>query len=271
MTVFWLSAAATKYRRPDLPALNAGRGLFLLGLAVVFGAFGVVAFDLITRPTATMSSFGDRDYPGIQWTATFIAALCLAAVPVTGAVRCRLRVARGAAARNWTDRVSGVWTAVIASALICFVMAAVGATLWPGLLLQRDDPPDTLGLYLRVWAYSAGACLLATLTLTAVCRLTDGLRKSANMVVGLFVVIAWGVPLLIDFIRAEYVREHGGAYSYSWLMGCSPAGILMAVWARMDLTLWSGFLAQLVLLLVIAFAAHRMHRQPPPGPNRINA
>ncbi len=113
--------------------------------------------------------------------------------------------------------------------------------------------------------------VLATLTLTAVCRLTDGLRKSANMVVGLFVVIAWGVPLLIDVIRAEYVREHSGSHAYSWLMGCSPAGTLAAAWARLDLTLWPGVLAQSALLLVIAFAAYRMYRPSTSGASRIKA
>ncbi|MGB2985827.1 MAG: hypothetical protein WBE26_08085 [Phycisphaerae bacterium] len=255
-TAFWLSAAAAKYRRPDLPALNAGRGLVLLLLALIVSTAGIVAFDSITL--TGMPSFYEHGLPKVQWIATMIGALVLAAVPVGGAVKCRMLVARGSAPRDWSDRVSDLLVALLAAALICAVMAALGTSIWWDLLPPPADGLERAALFVRMWLYSAAACVLATLSVRSVIEIAQPFAKSANALIGIFITIAWAIPPLADFARAEYLREFRDTVAYSWLMGCSPAGTIIATWSPLDAPLQPGLLVQLALMLVLVYVARRV-------------
>lgn len=259
--VFWLSVSAVKYRRPDLPALNALRGLLLLVVVLLLGTAGIVAFDEITR--TSMPSVYDPDLRRTQWIATMIGALILACVVVGGAVKCRMLVARGAAARDWSDRVSDLLVAVVAALMICLVMAAVGTPIWPDLLPTTSDHAARAGLIARVWAYSAAACLIALVSLRSLFELAGVRAKSANAIVGLFVLVVWAIPPLADFLRAEYLREVGRGAELSALLGCSPAGTVIAVWGPLDVSLFPGMVFQLAVAAGLAYLVSRARSVPP--------
>lgn len=259
--VFWLSVSAVKYRRPDLPALNALRGLLLLAVVLLLGTAGIVAFDEITR--TSMRSFYDSDLRRTQWIATMIGALILASVAVGGAVKCRMLVARGAAARDWSDRVSDLLVAVVAALMICLVMAAIGTPIWPDLLPKSSDGLERTGLIVRVWAYSTAACLVALVSLRSLFELAGVRLKSANTIVGLFVLAVWAMPPMADFIRAEYLREGGERAELSALLGCSPAGTVIAVWAPLDVSLFPGMVLQIALAVALAYLVSRARAVPP--------
>jgi len=127
-TIFWISAAARKYRRPDMPALNVCRGLILLVLALVTGMTGLSAFQRAgwTGPT----SFSGPELAQGQWIATMIGSLILACVAIGGAVKCRVLVSNGAAPRDWSDRVPSLVAALVAAALICLLTAGLGVRVW---------------------------------------------------------------------------------------------------------------------------------------------
>ena len=256
LTAFWMFAAAAKYRRPDLPALNAVRGLLFLFLWLSLATVGIVAFDAVT--STRMIRFHDETHLRVQWIATMISSLIVASVAVSGAVQCRLLVARGAAPRDWTDHVSGGFAAVAAALLICLVMALVGGSVWVDLYRPMGVSANlNPALPLWLWGYTVAACVLAMLTIRAVFVISGAFLRSAPVAVGLFVVFAWGGPPLVDLIRANVVQDGWGPLVLSVLLGCSPAGTIAAVWAPVAIPVWPGLLIQLGLLLVLAVAAHR--------------
>ena len=99
--VFWINTASVKYRRPDLPALNAFRGLALLTLSLLVGTGGLLAFEKFAQKG--LGGLYDPDFVVMQWIATIISALIMASIITCGAVKCRILVSRGTAARDWSD------------------------------------------------------------------------------------------------------------------------------------------------------------------------
>ena len=65
--------------------------------SLVAAAGGIVAYDMIAKRSMTMGWLYDKDVFLVEWTATIIASLAVAAVAVSGAVECRCLIARGTA------------------------------------------------------------------------------------------------------------------------------------------------------------------------------
>ena len=66
----------------------------------------------------------------------------------------------------------------------------------------------------------------------------------------------------IDSLRMTYLREtHGVTIDYSWLTACCPPGMLVAIWAPLDVRLWPGLVAQLGVLLILILVARRARRK----------
>jgi hypothetical protein len=273
--LFWLSAAAIKYRRPDLPALNASRGLALLVWTLMIGTLGVAALGWVAG--AALGSVSDPDLLPAQWIATMIGGLLLAAIAVAGAVKCRMLIARGAAARDWSDRISDLLTVVLAALLICLIMAAVGTSTWSKLL--GVCAPKCWGdrVVLYAWSYSACACLLALLTVRSLFELAHTRFKSPKAFAHLVVMVLWAFPPAVDMFRAEYLREFRGGAVYSELMGCSPVGTIVATWSQLDARLGPGLVFQLVLAVALIVLAKRVRRRASssdplirPAPPQVN-
>jgi len=257
-TLFWILAAATKYRRPDLPALNGVRGLVLLLVAMVVSTVGIVAFE---RATA---GFGRRqmnlpDGSAGQWIATMIGGLLLAAVPIAGAVRCRVLGTRGTALRGWGDRVNPGLVALLGAALVCGVMATLGVTVWRDIFPQFLEEQRRSSLIGSAWLHSAAACVVGTLSLMLIFQIGYSMMRSPKFLVLLFLVLLWAVPPLVDFARATYVQEELGKKEmvFSWLMGCSPPGTIMAVWFGCEFSLIPGLIAQVAICIVLAVIARQ--------------
>ncbi len=258
-TVFWVSTAAVKYRRPDLPALNGGRGLVLVGLTTLLGTAGIVAFERIVPGSAGMGGFYERYFPRMQWVVTLIGELLLAGVAIAGASKCRVLAARGTALRGASDRVSPLSVAVLASLLVCTLMAAVGSPLWPRFLdgVRSDQLRENLVICGPVWGWTLGACLLGALTLCGLFAIAYRRFATPKYFVIMFLIFAWALPPIGDSIRMEFVREHGAPADYSWLIGCCPPGLIAAVWVPLDIRLWPGALVQSGVLIVLAWFARR--------------
>ena len=262
-TCFWVSTAAVKYRRPDLPALTGARGLFLLGMSLLIGAVGIVAFKQIATNTAGLSEFYKPSLVRTQWLVTLNCALLLAAVVTGGSVRCRVLDSRGTALRGRSDRMSPLTIAILTAALICAIMAGAGASIWPRLLsTERSDVLlENLVTYAPVWGWTLGACLLATLTFRSVLEIGYRLLSSPKILVFVFLAVAWAAPPAIDAAYMEYMREFRGGAEYSWLTAASPPGMLGAIWGPLDIRLWPGLVAQLVVLASMVLVARRARRK----------
>lgn len=262
-TVFWISTAAVKYRRPDLPAIQGVRGLVLLTLSLLIGAIGIVAFEHITTSSKALEEFYKRSLALVQWIATMTSALLLAAVVTAGTVKCTVLGSRGTVLRGRSDQMSPLTVAILSAVLICVVMAAVGATIWSRFLpaIESRIPRDNLALYARYWAWTGAACLIPILSFRSLFEIGYRFMTTPKVLVIIFLLSTWGLPPMIDSIRMQYVREFHGSADYSWLMGCCPPGMLVAIWTPLSIRLWPGLAAQLGVLLVLVLIARRARRR----------
>jgi len=251
MTVFWLSTAAAKYRRPDLPALNGFRGLTLLAFWVVPGTAGIVVSS--TGGVAAMRFPNNTFVILIQWVATMILSLVVALPMIAGAVECSMLIKRGSLARDWADRASATAWALIGTLLICGGMSAIGITIW-------RDPAGGAASF--VWSNTALACLLALLTARAMFMLTFALAKRSVINGTILLILLWGLPLLIDLIRAQVnANASDTGIAFSSLLGFSPAGTLAATWIIGDVSILPGLWSQLAITFVLSVAAWRVTKR----------
>lgn len=259
MTVFWISSAAVKYRRPDLPAFNSVRGLVLLLLCLIAGAGGLTAYAKIS--SARMPGFWDPDMLATQWVATMVGCLFIALVAISGAVKCQVLGESGTGLRNWRDRVPPVVVAIAAAVMIVVVMAGLGEPVWTDLAPSGLNETQQSDSFVRPWCGSALACLCATLTMRSVFGIFYRLLKSPKFVIGMFALVAWGAPPVVDAVRAEMTRDVGAATEYSWIFGCSPVGTIMASWSDLGVAIWPGLIVQAVLLCSLTLVEWQVRRR----------
>jgi len=249
------------------------RGIAFLLLWLLIATGGLVVFHLLGR-TGTQG-LSEPDFIGPQWCATMIASLLVALVAVNGAVQCRLLVARGASPRGWSDRVPSLLVAFIAPVLICVCMWLAGRSLTliiPPADLTPDDP--WLAVARRssfvAWRWSFLSCLCAILTVRGLMVWVYPSIKSGQVLVALFVILAWAAPPLIDFAMTEAAHsrradsyEPAPKITNTWLFGCSPAGTIIADWEQL-LTreeLRSGLFVQAAIAAVATIAAAASSRK----------
>jgi len=283
LTAYWVAAAAAKYRRPDLPALNAARGTVLLCLWLLFASLGMVAFDLLATTAAI--SRGDRPAEAVQWSITLILSLFVALAPLNGSVHCRILALRGASLRGWGDRFPDWATAVLAATLIVGVMFLLGAPVWRPILTQvcqykTAAPPsnaELLQFFATRWAATFLACLFAMLSVRAVLAMAYVLTRSPKLTTGVFIFVAWILPPGIDVSLAAAFADFSESIDLSVAFGCSALGTVLLVWHDLPGPLGPGLIVQAALALVLSFFAARTLRKlsgattAPPAAKAVSA
>ncbi len=270
LTVFWLTAAAAKYRRPDLPALNAFRGLMLLAIWLVFATLGIAAQAFIS----TGSFFPiDDEIIRNQWVATMILSLVVALVPLNGVVACRLLISRGALPRGRWDRASDLVVAFVAAAMICLAMGLIG------IERCQEDVPRWLSLdgaidpCVLLWLLTGVVCLSALLSARGLFVLSYGLLGKPRLIAGLVLALAWGGPSGAALVIAEATHVYNEPLEVGWLFGCSPVGSLVTLWTDLETPLAPGLTLQVLLAAVATLAAwyvgrRRFAQRPDPAPTQ---
>ena len=272
MTVFWISAAAAKYRRPDLPALNSVRGLILLAFWSVFGTIGLVIYSYSGvrggGPGPT-----DTDTMLIQWIATIVLSFLVALPAIAGSVECCILIRRGTAARRWSDRVSPYLVCLLATLVVVFPLATIGLVLQSDLRSHQLDVEDRTITTVLVWSFTIAACFLAFLTAAEAHVVSVGRVKKPRVLATTFLLAIWAMPPILDLIRAEIVstKDVYADMEMSWILGCSPAGTIAEVWRGPSAGDWAGIPAkkllpglafQLVLAVSLGLLGRRGLRQP---------
>lgn len=256
ITGFWIYVAAARFRRPDLPAFNGFRGLMLLmfWLVVGFGTSG--AFQHFTRTAFT--GFSDESALPLQWVATLIASLLVAAFPIAGAVQTRRLLREGTAARDWTDRLSDEAVLLIVTILILGI-SFLGALIYVLNLVQVTGNTELLELFEKrsPWLWTASVVVLANVTLWSAVRLAFVWLKRPVVYIGFFLLLVWGVPPLFDLMLAGTVREWTDEPVLTALFASSPAGAIIAIWEGFDLSIPHGVSIQLVVAAGLAALAIR--------------
>ncbi len=259
--LYWLFAAAVKYRRPDLPALTTIRGLFLVFMVVALGTLGIMAYENITTTTKSLHEFYSGDVLRNQWIVTLLGSILLAAVPVAGVAKCRVLAARGAKMRSRGDLVAPIVVAILATAIICVVMSLLGSRLVQRILPEPTIPTGFAATLQNSWLLTGATCLLALITLCRVFEIGYAMMKSPKLLVTLLLMLGWAAPPFVDGIRTVYVEEATGRPAeISWLFGCSPGGTIYAAWSDESIVVWPGMLVQLCLAVILTIVARYARR-----------
>jgi len=249
MTVFWLSAAAAKYRRPDLPALNGVRGLILLAFWTVFGTIGLVIYSSFTVGGGGVGPTG-TDTLMMQWTATIILSFLVALPAIAGSVECGALFRRGTAARRWSDRVSPFLICWLATLVVFVPLATIGWSLESDILYRQlnvENPTVTTTL---VWPFTLVACFLAFLTAVGAHEVFFGRVKNPRAAAMTILLAFWAMPPIGDMLWVSWITSKD-AYAdieATWLMGCSPAGTIAEVWGSSSSVDWAGTTAKMLLV-----------------------
>ncbi|UCF34906.1 MAG: hypothetical protein JSV78_06280 [Phycisphaerales bacterium] len=263
LAAFWLETAAARYRRPDLPAFNALRGLVFLALWLLLGTAGIVGFEAL-QDRLILPGYIPDDPQTSQWILTMAVALVLALIPVHGAARCRMLSSRGASPRNRWDRISETKTAGIAAVMIILIMGASGRSVWSEFALRGGAESWFDRSILCAWCYSLAACVLALLTLRGVFVLVLNRGGSVLVLTAIFLVIFWAAPTAGDYLRAEMVRDYRANLAFSFVFGCSPLGTLILAWSSMKSQVIVGLIVQSViagLANYLAFKAQQLRQR----------
>ncbi len=266
LTAFWLLAAASRYRRPDLPALNAARGIVLLLLWLVMTGVGMVVYQ-----TALENGVRLPDAKGYyQWPAGLISSLLVGLVPLAGAVYCRQKILEGASPRGWTDRVPDGLVAAVVPLLMCAVLAVIGFHVWGGLDGPLPPPDSDRASrawgtasrteLIRLWGTTAAASVLFTVTLLGLLRGAAAVR-GLRVVVIVLAILGLAGPPLIDGILTALQHDYGYTPAPSWVFGCSPAGTMIAAWMLMNTPLLPGLGVQAAVAVTALAAAHLLRRR----------
>lgn len=259
ITVFWLFVAASKYRRPDLPALNGMRGGLLLALWLAIGGIGIFAF--LQYVGAAKSATGQAimrrgellEVAPFQWMSTAWIAYLIAAQAISGAVECRRLLACGTAARGWSDRLNDLMVALCAGALIAAVLTPIGSSFWH-LLREARAAEGYVGVpmadRIRLGA-TVAACLLAPLIARGLFATIYPIWPRGKVIAAIVLVTLFAVPPLVDTIRAGALEE-----SPSWLMGCSPAGTVAVCGGDLgEVNVLPGLGVQALVAIVLSVTA----------------
>lgn len=256
-TVFWLLAAAAKYRRPDLPALNGARGLVLLLLWLIVAVGGLFGFKAAINAGYDVS-FADEGLD-VQWVGTLIVSLVFTTIAALGAAECRLAVNDGRQARGWGDRLSDFRVAIGAALIAAGMMALLGEPSWTDLVPAVPDWGHWSGGWaLEAWCATTAALVLGTLTGRAFFRMIKGRFKigASLILTWTILILFWSLPA-IDAIRAQAVAGIREPLRFSLLSTASPTGTMAMLWTNTSAPIWTGLMIQAGLLAVITLIAHR--------------
>ncbi len=257
----WLGAAAVKYRRPDLPALSGWRGLVFLFFWLVVATGGVLAFEHITR--TSMRGLYDRERVEIQWIATMMLSLVAASVVTLCTAQCHWLVHNGRSPRSAWDRLSPSLVSLASVFLVLAVMGWLGSAIWRDLIPERTDKPaEWVRMLATIWSVTALSLFLAMSTARGLFLsvLTVFRVKSAWITTIALLSILWAGPPLLDGLIAQVFASSADAYApltFTWLFGCSAPGAIGAAWAKMDVSLVPGLVAQGVLAGLVTILALR--------------
>jgi len=253
LTVYWLLAAASRYRRPDLPALNAARGGILLLLWLVFTGVGMVFYQRVVK-----SGVAVPEAPAdVQWISALISSLLVAIVPLAGSAICSQRIRQGAAARGWTDRVPDWLVAVVCAPLLCGVLGVIASEVWRPLIATGAAAGGSdADIALFVWGMTLAAAALFLLTVLGLLRAVCWSNRGMRVIALIIAIVGLAGPPVVDGVLTALQHEFGYAPDPSWVFGCSPAGTIIAVWSSMNTPLAPGLGVQAAAAIGALAVAH---------------
>ena len=257
------TAAARKYRRPDVIGLTPVLAMMLLAVWVGISWLGITQWEAL-RPRYVR---GEWLTPGAQFVTSLFVAMLLALVPVTAAAelnvawtRRRLLSDPGLGRRPLPD-LAVVFLATGVVMLLCDARSMLegpiptrampAAQLGTGADPGGAFPPSAL-------AFTTAAVLLHLLSASYLRRAMRYYTEKVNGPLFLWLMLTWLGPLLADAVR-HHRLERPDLPVFSEISTLSPLGTVIAIWGRRDYPVTTGLMFQAVLTACMFTLHHLSH------------
>lgn len=230
---FWLHAAAARFRRPDLPALNAVRGSLLLLLWLVASTLGMSEFQRVSRIKAFGFLAGDATLATtIQWFTAIGGAALISLIPLHASATLNAMIRGGSHVRGRADRVPDWLLTFLLPMMILGLLALLALDQGCTLLDERSSAGG--GSFdaqaIRAAGCTLAALIMANVTFVALTRINLARSKpKRSSITALVLLILWLLPSAFDIGRAAYQQTE-----LTWLFGCSPVGTLILSWTALE-------------------------------------
>ncbi len=241
------TAAARRFRRPEAPALGVWLGLVLLAAWVATSGVAISWYREFTPRGWAPDDFGGAT-PVIS---SLALAMLLGLIPIASA---------GRADAHWR-RACHVDPATPRRPIHPLLIVVAASTI--ALLLIAVAPFNQH----NVWqiCLRAGVCVLAfCIACCYLLRIVFRVNGRGIIIVGLFVVLGWVGPFIIDLIRHS-MMDRPNDDVLTRVSTCSPLGLLMQLWDRRPLNTTLGLIVQCAFAVIAAILYHmprRLVRKP---------
>lgn len=244
MALFWIAAAARRFRRPYLPALDplAAVGLLLLWCLIGIGT-SIVLPDMSRPPDGEERNLGMVFLCG--------SVLFLAVLPVWMSAPLRRRIICG-----WSPRYRHESRPPIMYAIISLLIAGLFVEALSGGLGFKPLIAPTIG---NRWAFVVPPSILIAPGIVFVSALViwSIYRSGKTSWVPLLVILLWfGVPLM-DQARISIAEANRISTGFSVMLTSSPIGALAASIFSIKAPIVAGLSIQTVLALIAMRMAQR--------------
>lgn len=259
--VYWVVIAATKYRRPELPALNGWRGLALIVLWTLLGVGGIVGYETIVK--RGMRSIYQNEFLTVQWVITLTSLLPIVAMVCAATADYALLMRRGRQPRGWTDRfpdLGGVFIVAMTATALAWLLTSQALSESLEVDFRQGAPASAQAAYDQNWAWAitAAAMVCAGLSARALMLLLprghDSQRRGGLLAV-VVLVSWWALPPLFDQIRVVYAA--GASYS-GFIWGFSPPGLVIAAWSLPAIAVESGLVVLVTTTVILTVLTARV-------------
>jgi hypothetical protein len=224
--------ACRKYQRADAPGLGV-----ILGLALVLGWAGVSWAGIRQWDEFRPGWLRMHLDVNVQISASILAGLLIAIAPISAAAMETIRWRRHVALHDPAPLSRPVpWPIVILLATLLIVAFSYAPHTRP--LRQNEAALRT--------------AIVIVLSLSAIyllCRWCYRAISTARLAIGLWIFLAWILPIVIDGLRYAFSTNQD-AEPLSWISGCGPIGALILIWNDEMKKANAGIVMQVCIALV---------------------
>lgn len=247
MAVFWIAAAARRFRQPHRPALDPVAAVLLLAIWCAAGVLGI-AYRKAMPSTGGMP-------PTLPASPIVFLIFTLLAAPIPGilAMQQRRRNLDGGAIYHNRDAWPPIVTVLLTMAVVAVAAIALGRVC--GAACPAAKP--------SAGVYSAIALSLATLAAFGVIK---AMYCAFNklILVSFLALLFWAGPPIADHLFLQFSIQRNAIIeeNYTLLFTTSPVGVFFASWTGITPSIAAGLLVQAFLAavsLMIAYGFEQRH------------
>ncbi|MCH7701081.1 MAG: hypothetical protein IID37_05290 [Planctomycetes bacterium] len=254
MLFIWIMAAARKYRHPQRCAFGPIAALGVLVVWLVLSLLGIGQFASLGVSLGALTGMGQTHF-----IAALIVSLFVGILPLHSLASAEIRAVRARARAPWSERASPMVFAILIVVLICGLLGVGDVPDWDGRTAVYPTNLQDAGF--ARWLPCAVALLCGLLAIGGLLRFAYSTGQKPLFLCSLFVVIAWGFPIVGDVGWANWKLQMSDPYNatlpFSWIFGSSPPGTLVAVWTDMPITFWPGLVVQAIIAALLQLLGYR--------------